>query len=438
VKVTNEKTENRQAFLTFEMESAEVEEALEKAYHRLVQKTRIPGFRKGKAPRTVLERHIGKESLFEDALNNLIPETYEKAVEEQEIEAIARPQFEIVETEPLVFKAVVPLKPMVELGDYQSIQDAPEEVTVTEDDINAVIERIRHQHATWEPAERPVEFDDLVVLDVESSIEDKPFVNQNGAQYQVLHDLSFPAPGFAEQLTGMSKNEEKEFKLQFPEDYPSAELIGKEATFKVKVIEIKQEILPEITDDFAAEVSSDFKTMELLRERVSSDFKIRAEAKARVDFEERLLDAVVDLCQVEFPPILVETEIHRILNQRFQRGEAELEEYLGSVGKTEEELHEELHPVAAKRITRSLVLGKVVEDEKIEISDAEIDGEIENIKNSATENRDELEKILDAPQARESIERTLLTRKTVGRLVEIATGSIQNNETKTIEKEEEK
>jgi len=435
VKVTNEKTENRQVFLTIEMEPAEVEESLEKSYHRLVKKTRIPGFRKGKAPRAILERYIGRESLFEDTLNNLVPQAYEKAVKEQEIEAIAQPQIEVAQTDPLVFKVVVPLKPEVKLGDYQHIQVTPQLVEVTENDVNAVIEQLRHQHATWEPVERPVGFGDLVVLDIESSIEDKPFINQRGTQYQVLHDLSFPVPGFAEQLAEMERNEEKEFKLQLPSDYPRGELAGKEPSFKVRVAEIKQEILPELNDEFAGEINADFKTLDSLREQASSDLKLRAEEKARKDFEERVIDAVVDLSEVEFPPILVELEINRTLNQRFQRGNQGLEEYLSSINKTEEELREELRPLASKRIIQSLVLGKITEEDKIEVGDSEVDTEIEDMTKSVTENKDELKKVLDTPQARESIRQTLITRKTIQRLGEIADGS---KETKIIQKEEKK
>ncbi len=435
MKVTNEKTENSQVFLTIEMEPTEVEESLDKSYHRLVQKTKIPGFRKGKAPRAILERYIGRESLLEDTLNNLLPQACEKAIKEQEIEAIAQPQIEVAQTDPLVFKAIVPLKPTVKLGDYQHIQVTPEPVEVTESNVSDVIEQLRHQHATWEPVERPVDFGDLAVLDIESNIEDKPFINQKGAQYQVLHDLSFPVPGFAEQLAGMKSNEEKEFKLQFPSDYPRGELAGKEPSFKVRVTEIKQELLPELNDEFAMEINPDFKTVDSLREQASSDLKLRAEEKARIDLEERVIDAVVDLTEVESPPILIELEINRLLNQRFQKGNQELEEYLKSINKTEEELHEELHPLATKRVTRSLVLGKVVEEEKIEVSDSEIDSEIENMTKSATENKDELEKVLNTPQAHESIRQTLLTRKTILRLVEIAKSP---EEIKTTKKEEEK
>jgi len=430
VKVTNEKTENRQAFLTIEMEPAEVEASLAKSYHRLVKKTNIPGFRKGKAPRAVLERYIGKERLLEDALNNLLPEAYEKAIKEQKIEAIAQPQIEIAQTDPLVFKATVPLTPAVELGDYHHIQVAPEPVELTEDNVNAVIEQLRHQQATWEPVERPVEFGDLVVLDIDSNIEDKPFINWKAVQYQVLGDLPFPAPGFAEQLLGMKRGEEKEFKLQFPSDFSRGELAGKEPSFKVKITEIKQERLPELDDEFARGVSPDYKTLDSLRERVSAELKLRAEEKARIEFEEKVIEAVVNLAKLEFPPILVEHEIDRLLNQRLQRIDQGLEEYLSSINKTKEELREELRPLATKRVTGSLVLAKVAEEEKIEVSASEVDAEIENmIKNSAG-NKDELQKLLSTPQSRESIEQALFTRKTVQHLVEIAEGSNMNVKTK--------
>jgi len=426
VKVTSEKTENCQAFLTVEMEPEEVEESLERSYYRLAKKTNIPGFRKGKAPRAILERYIGKESLLEDALNSLLPEAYEKAIKEQKIEAFAQPHIEIAQTDPVVFKVAVPLTPTIKLGDYQRIQIAPEPVELSEDDVSATIEQLRHQHATWEPVERPVDFNDLVVLDVESNLDDKPFINQKGAQYQVLHDLPLPAPGFAEQLVGMRRDEEKEFKLQFPSDYPKGELAGKEPSFKVRVTEIKQERLPELNDEFAKEISPDFNSLDLLREKVSTDLRLRAEDKARIDFEERVIEAVVDITELEFPPILVEMETNRLINQQLRRWQMSgkgLEEYLSSINKTEEELRQELNPLATKRVSQSLTLGRIAEEEKFEVSDSEISAEIENMTKSATENKDELNKFLNTPQACKSIEQVLITRKTIQRLVEIAKGS---------------
>ncbi len=424
MKVTRDKTENSQAFLTVELEPAEVEDALKKAYRRLVKKANIPGFRKGKAPRAILEGYLGKESLLEDALNSLVPEAYQKAIKEQEIEAIAQPQIEIAQTDPVVFTAVVPLRPTVALGDHSKIKETPEAVAVGESDVDAVIEQLRHQHATWEPVERPVELGDLLVVDVESSIDDKPFVSQKEAQLQVLQDQVFPAPKFGERLLGMRAGEEREFRLEFPPDYPRAELVGKEAAFKVRVTEVKQERLPELSDEFAQGVNPEFKTLDGLREQVSTSLRLRAEEKARIDFEERVITAAVDLARLEFPPVLVEAEVDRLLNQQLQRWQmGGLDEYLSSVNKTEEELRDGLRPLATERVTRSLVLGKIAEEEKIEVSDAEIDAEVESMLKGTTENKEQVGKWLDTPQTREAIRQSLMARKTIQRLVETANPS---------------
>ncbi len=435
MKVTNEKTENRQAFLTIEMEPAEVEESLEQAYHRLVQRAKIPGFRKGRTPRAILERYIGRESLLEDAINNMVPQACEKAIKEQAIEAIAQPQIEVTQTEPVVFKAVVPLKPIVMLGDYRQVKVTQEPVNVTTEDIDRVIEALRHRHDTWNPVERPVELGDLLSIDIWSDIEDKPFLNQKGVQHKVIRDAQFPAPGFDEQIVSMKKDEEKEFKLKFPEDFTTSELAGKEVKFKVRVNEIKQEILPELNDDFAKQVDSSLTTVETLKERAASDLKARVEENSRIDFENKVIDALVDLSKAEFPPVLVEVEIHQLIDQRFQRGQQELEEYLKNFNKTEEQLHEEIRPVAIKRVTRSLVLGQFSQEQKIEVTPSEIDSEIETILKNAKENKEELQRIFNTPQARESVEQRLLSRKTVQRLMDLVKGEGQ---TKTTEKEGEK
>jgi len=440
VKVTNEKVENSQAFLTIEMEPAEVEESLEESYHHLAQITNIPGFRKGKAPRAILERYINRESLLKEALGALLPKACEKAIKEQKLEAIAQPQIEVTQTDPVVFKATVPLRPAVKLGDYHNIRVTPEPAEVKEDDVGAIIERLRHQHATWEPVERPVGFNDLVVLDVESSIEDKPFINQKGAQYLAVQNQPFPVLGFAEQLVGMKRDEGKEFQLQFPADYPKGELAGKKASFKVRVIEIKQEKLPKLNSEFAKGINPDCKTLNSLRKHTLANLKLRAEEKARIDFEEQVMEAAADTAQVEFPPILVEREIDRLLNQRLRRWQADgnsLEEYLSSINKTEEEVREELRPLATKRTTWALALGEIAEQEKIKVSDSAINTEIKNIIKGVAENKkSEINKFLNTPESRKSIEQTLLTHKTIEWLVEIAKGS--NMSIERPQKEEQK
>ena len=438
MKVTNEKTENTQTYLTIEMEQAEVEESTEKVYQKLVKRVNVPGFRKGKAPRAILERHVGKEALLNDVLDELIPRAYEKALEEQEIEAIARPQIEVVQTDPVIFKAVVPLRPVVKLGDYHAIHLEPEPVEVTEEMVEGVIEQLRHQHATWEPVERALALGDLSTIDVESTVEGEPFINQKGAQYQLIGESVAPAPGFAEQLVEMNKGDEKEFEIQLPDDYSREEVAGKLVSFKVTVTEIKQEVLPDVTDEFAGQVEAETQTVEALRERIETNLRTRTEARSKQDFEERVIEAVANISEVEFPPIMVEAEVHELLDDQARRLQMQgltMEQYLKAMNKTYEEIHEETHPIAEKRITRGLVLGKIAEEEKIEVSDSDIDAEVAEMVESATEDRrEDMEKVLSTPQARDSLRQTLLSRKTVQRIVEIAKGA---TETETAIKEEE-
>ncbi len=438
MKVINEKTENNETYLTVEMDSAEVEESAANVYRRLVKQVNIPGFRKGKASRPILERFVGQERLVNDMLEDLIPGACEKAIEEQQLEAIARPKIEVIETDPVKFQAVVPLKPVVNLGDYHQIEVAEEPVEVTDETVDRVVEDLRHQHATWEPVERAAQMDDLLDLDVESTIDGEPYINQKGARYRLIADSQTPTPGFAEQLVGMNKGDEKEFQLRFPADHSQSELAGKEAVFKVIVSEIEAENLPEVTDEFAAQVEAEIGGVEELRDRIRSDLQSRAEDRTRMDFEQRAIEAMVEISEVEFPPILEETEVQRLMEDQarsLQMQGISFEQFLKSARKTEEELHEELHPVAKKRVAESLALMKLSEDENIEVEEADIDAEISRVTEDAAEDRkEELQKTLNAPQMRESIQTTLLTRKTVERLVEIVRDSGETGVSKKEEK----
>jgi len=423
VKVTRDKTEDRQAFLTIEMEPQEVAEALTAAYQRLAKRANIPGFRKGKAPRALLERYLSKEGVLEDALNRLLPQAYEKALKEQQLTAIAQPEIELVQPDPVIFKARVPLAPEIQLGDYQKVRLKPELVKVTAANVKEVMEQLRHQNATWESVDRPAEFGDLAVFNIQSQVDGAAFVNRKGVQYLVVRGASAPAPGFAEEIVGMKKDDEKSFTIKLPGDYMRKEFAGKEAHFTVKMLEVKQEILPELDDDFAAKLGSEIKNLKDLKAEVTRNLKLRAEARARADFEEKVIEAVVAASRVEFPPVLVDAEIHRMIHERarqFEQQGANLEEYLKSIDKTESQLHEELHPVATRRVTQSLVLSKVAETEKIEVSEKEIDEEIAAMLKNVTEKKEELAKALNTPPSRDSMKQVLWTRKTVEKLVTIA------------------
>ena len=435
MKVTKEKIEKSQAFLTVEMEKAEVEESLDQAYRRLVKRANVPGFRKGKAPRPVLERHVGREHLLENALDSLIPEAYEKALKEQGIEAIGQPQIEVTQTEPLVFKAIIPLKPSVKLGDYKHIKVEPLAMTeVTDAQVDAVVLELRHRHADWESIERrSADFGDMVVIDVESNIDGKQQSDQKSVAYQLRRDVPVPMAGFAEQITGMKKDEVKEFKLKFADNYPASDLVGKEVLFKVKVCDISQEVLPEVNEQFVGMIKPELEawTLDALRQDIAADLKQKEDDRAMQKFEEKVVEATIGVCEVEFPPVLVESEINQILNQRFPKGQEELEAYLKRINKTPEAFHKGLHPLATSRVVRSLVLGEVSEAENIEVGDAEIETEIENILKTDPDNEEENRKILNTPQNIEILKNGILTRKTVQRLIEITKVSAENESVKT-------
>ncbi len=424
MKVSTEPVENSQVALNIEMEPPEIDKYLDRAYNRLVKRISVPGFRKGKAPRDILERHIGKDALFQEALEDLIPRAYKEALDEQKIEPIAQPQFELIKTEPLIFKAVVPLKPTVKLGDYKKIKVESKPVKIDKKDIDATIEQLREQQALLLPVDRPVQFGDVVTIDVEGERGGEPFPIRKDVVYGVTREARLPLPGFADKLEDMTKGEEKSFVLSYPQDYEMNELAGKDHAFKVTVKEIKEKKLAEVDDEFAKNLGKD--DMTSLRKEIESNLKARAEDRARVEQEQAAIDKLVELGEVEYPPVLVETEIDRLLNEEarhFTEGVAGLENYLKTLNKKMDEHREELRPMASKRVVRSLVLGKLAESEKIEVADSDIDAEVEKMAQDADKQAEDVRKLFSLPQARESIKQFLIGRKAMDRLVEIAKGT---------------
>ncbi|MBM3119202.1 MAG: trigger factor [Chloroflexi bacterium] len=423
MKVSTEPIENSQVTLNIEMETAEVDKYLERAYNRLVKKVSVPGFRKGKTPRAILEQHIGKDTLLREAFEDLIPEAYEEAMESQEIDAIARPQFELIQTEPLIFKAVVPLRPTVKIGDYKQIKVESKPVEISQEDVEATIEQLRLQQAILSPVDRPVQFGDVVTIDIEGERQGESFPIRKDFVYEVVREARLPLPGFAEKLEGMRKGEERNFVLSYPSDYEMQELAGKEHAFKVAVTEVKEKKLPEANDEFAKNLGS--RDLASLREQIFANLKARAEERARLELEQQVVDAAIELSEVEYPPVLVDREIERLLNEEvrhFNQGITGLENYLKTINKTLDKHLEELRPVANRRVVSSLVLGKVAEEEKIEVSDPEVDEEVEKMKTDAGKQAGDIEKLFSLSQARDSVKQFLIGRKTVERLVQIATG----------------
>jgi trigger factor len=432
VKVTLDKTENRQAYLTVEMEQAEVEEGLKKAYNRLVQKYAVPGFRKGKAPRPILEQYLGKGALLDDAVEHMAPEAFDKAAEEQKIKAIARPNIELEKIDPVVYKMVVPLEPTVKLGDYKAVKVTQKSVELKEEDVTNAIEQLRHQHAVWEPADKAVEAADMINLDIESNVGEQPYINQKDAQYQVVKDADFPIKGFSEELIGLKKGETKEFKLSFSADYGRVELAGKEVAFKVSIKEIKIEKLPELNDDFAKKVNAEYTTLEVLKSKLKEGMQKNAEEAAKKEFEQSVMDEVVKISEVEYPPVMEAEEIEALVSQqmrRWQTDEKGMEEYLKSIQKTAEQFREDIKPVAIRSIKQSLVLTEIARAEGIKVEKDDLKGEIEGmVKDIEGERKQKLVELLSHPQNQVNIASQIATRKTVAKLTEIMNSSEKKEE----------
>lgn len=420
MKATTEKIEGSRVVLNIETDNEEMEKSLEKAYRRLAAKTAVPGFRKGKAPRPMLERYLGREALVEEAANLLLVETYDKAIEEHKVEAIARPEVEVIQIEPLSFKATVPVRPTVELGDYHDIKFVPEQVEITEEEVNEALERLRNMRSTWEPVEREAKLDDLLNIDVEGTAQDKVVVSEKGGWYVISANPDAPFPGLSKELEGAKKDEERAFTLKLPEGFK--ESAGQDCVFKVKVNEVKQKNLPTLDDEFAKSLGKGVDTLDVLKERIKSDLKSAKERLARGRLEDKAIDALVAISRLEYPDIMVQNEIDHLVEERrqYQGREGSLEDYLKNAKKTEEEFRNELKPAAEGVIKRSLVLAKLGEMEKVEVGAADIDAEIERVVQNSN-NDERVRQVFSSPTARESLGRNIYIRKAIDRLAEIAT-----------------
>jgi len=425
MKVSTEDLGDCQKLLTIEAEASELDKSLDQAYRHLVNEVNIPGFRKGKAPRAILVQRVGKSSLLEEALEHLVPQLYRQAIESEKLEPIAEPQIEIAETEPVIIKAKVPLKPEIKLGDYRSLKLEPGPAAkVTQKEITAALEQFRERQGAWIPSDRPVEFGDLVTLNIQADVEGKPWLSHKDILYEVNKESRSPVPGFASQLQGMEKNKESSFGLPIPDDYPLQEMRGKDAAFKVTVTEVKQKQLPELDDKLAQGVGYD--DLSDMKKKVGADLKADAEARQRSELRQKALDALVETSEIRYPPVLEDEEINELVKSEAQRlGFREVTDYLKKANKTAEEVEKELRPIAKRRLVQSLVLGKLAEEEKIEIGPSEVDNRIEELAGAA-EDKENAKQFFLLPQVRKSIEQSLRTQKTLDRLLQVAIGDAAN------------
>ena len=419
MKVTSQRLPESQIVLEIEVDPEQMERSLDRAYRRLVQKFEVPGFRKGKTPRNMLERHLGRDRLVREAIDILIPEAYNKAIEDEDIEAIAQPDIELVNDEPLSFKATVAIRPDVDLGDYKSLRVAREPLENDGKDLEAALEDLRKRYALHEPVDRPVETGDFVTADVRIVIDDREVFKDEDAEFQLREGATVLLPGFSEGLIGMKKAETKEIEVTVPEG--ESQLAGKTGAATVGLKEVKEEKLPEMDDEFAAQVGEGFASFAALRERLENDIRERLEGQAEEAYRNQAVAALVESAvKLEFPPVLVDREIERIVHDQAHQAGMELERYLELIKRSAQELVDDLKPAATERVKRSLALSQLAEAEDIDVEPGDVDAEIERIIASSGPQAEQMRQVFSSPDAKAAMERSLLTKKTLDRLAEIA------------------
>lgn len=380
-----EKLEKNMAKLTIEVSAEELETALEAAYQKNKNKISVPGFRKGRVPRKMIEQMYGASIFYEDAANEIIPEAYEKALDECEEEIVSAPKVDVTQIEkgkPFIFTAEVALKPEVTLGKYKGVKVDKVEIEVTEEEINAQIEKERENSARIIPVEdRPVKDGDETVIDFEGFVDEVAFEGGKGTDYPLTIGSGAFIPGFEEQLVGVEIGKETEVKVTFPEDYQAAELAGREAVFKCTVKSIKEKELPELDDEFASEVST-FETLAEYKEDVKNTLAQKKEDAAKNAKEEAVIEAVIEEAQMEIADAMIETEQRQIIDefaQRLQMQGLSMEQYMQFTGANPQMLLEQTRPQALKRIQSRLVLEAVAAAENLAANEEEYEEEVKRM-----------------------------------------------------------
>ena len=377
-----EKLEHNMAKLTIEVSAEELEGAIQKSYLRQRGKVNIPGFRKGKVPRQVMEKMFGVEVFYEDAANTLIPDAYAKAYDEADIDIVSQPSIEVTQIEkgkPFIFTAEVAVRPEVKLGEYKGVEVDKFSNRVTAKEIDAKLEEERNKNARTVNVEgRPVQKDDEVVLDFEGFVDGVAFDGGKGENYSLTIGSGTFIPGFEDQLVGVEADKEVEVNVTFPEDYHEESLKGKPAVFKCTVHEIKAKELPELDDEFASEVS-EFDTLEELKADIKTKIKEQKNAEGKSAQQDQALDTIIAATEMDIPDAMVETEARQMVDsfgQRIQQQGLTMQQYMQFTGMDNEKMLEEMRPQALKRIQTRLVLEAIVAAENIVTSDERLDEEI--------------------------------------------------------------
>lgn len=418
-----EKLEGNKGVLTVEVDVKTVNEGLDQAFKKVSKDINIPGFRKGKVPRPLFEKRFGVESLFQDALDFILPESYANAVEEAGIEPVDRPEIDIEQMEKgkeLIFTAKVTVKPEVKLGEYKGLEVEKLDDSVSDQDVEEELNTLQERQAELVVKEDGVVEDgDTVVIDFEGFVDGEAFEGGQSDNYSLEIGSGSFIPGFEEQLIGVKSGEEKDVKVTFPEEYHAAELAGKEATFKVKLHEIKAKELPELDDEFAKDVDEEAETLEELKanikKRLTEEKKNEAEQKLKND----LVEKATENAEIDLPEVMVENEMDQMMQefeQRLQMQGMNLDLYFQFSGQNEEELRSQMKEDAEKRVKTSLTLEAIAKAENLEVDDKAVDEELNKMAEMYKMEVEEVKKIMSANM--NSLKADLKLQKAIDVLVE--------------------
>ncbi len=432
--VETQTLEDRQVEMRVEVPQDRLQAALRAAARRISKEIEIPGFRPGKAPYNIVASRVGEGYLLDEALDELGQDLYREALEEADLEPYAPGSLdEIVSREPLVLRYRVPLKPEIDLGDFRELRVEYEQPEVEDEAVEEVLEELRQGQAVIEPVDRSAEMEDLVVVDVIGELQDETngeLLDEKNASLILEEDTDWPIPRIADRLVGLEAGQETDVEYTFPDDYRNEALRGKTADFHFTVLEVKSRLVPEWTDDLARNLG-EFDDLLALRMQVRTNLKEELQHTTDSEYADKVIERVIEAAEIEYPPVLLEREINDMvhdLEHRLERRNLSLDDYLDIEGKTMEELQEELEPQAKERLLQGLVLGKVVEEEGIEISEAEIDEALDQLVGAFGQDGEQVRQSLNSPSARRSIEVDLLTDRALERLVQIAKGEADKPE----------
>ncbi|CAH8769309.1 trigger factor [Paenibacillus dendritiformis] len=424
MKATWEKIEKNVGVLEVEVDAERVTEALDQAFKKVSKRVNVPGFRKGRVPRPIFEAKYGVESLYQDAIDIMLPEAYTQAVKETDIKPVDQPDVEVEQIgkgQTFKFKAKVTVKPEVQLGEYKGLEVEKQSVEVTEEELDAELKRMQERHAELIIVDEDVAATgDSVVIDFEGFVDGEAFEGGKAERYTLELGSNSFIPGFEDQLVGMGTGDFKDVEVTFPEHYHAENLAGKPAVFKVKLHEIKRKQLPALDDEFAKDVS-EFDTLEEYKADLKQQLQSRKEKEAEGAREAAVVDKAAENAEVEIPRAMIESEIQHMvkdLDNRLRMQGMNIDMFLTLSGQTIADLREQMQKEADKRVKNNLVLEQIAKEENLSISDEELSAELDKMAEMYQRTAEEIRDILTKNGTLENLREEALIRKTIAFLVE--------------------